>query len=220
MWLPQFPSDAPNAFAIATWSMSTTTGNSRYNCAKTSAAIWLNSSMFGVVSAIVPKLYKRARRIIEDVQPLEDCSPLVAAYPVGRCYDDVVEIVAVHEIELASRRVDEEPAPAIIWLELFRIAFAIPRRATRPGPHRHLRFAGRWSRPPPSQTMPVAFNSSISRLRRCPPCLAMRCRPALCVRCGALYFDGLPAGWRGNSMFRRADRRPFEGVVVGEVRVR
>src|SRR5271166_1810330 len=74
--------------------------------------------MFGGVSAIVAKLYKRTGRIVEDVQPLEDCSPLAAAYPVGRCYDDVAEIVAVHEIELALRRVDGEPAPAIIWLEL------------------------------------------------------------------------------------------------------
>jgi hypothetical protein len=49
MKLPQSFSGAPNVLAMTALLMSTGTGNSLYNWAKTSAAILLKSSMFGGV---------------------------------------------------------------------------------------------------------------------------------------------------------------------------
>src|SRR5271165_2118590 len=211
MWLPQSLSDTPNAFASAPLSMSTTTGNSRYNCAKTSAAIWLNSLMFGGVSAIVAKLYKRTGWIIEDVQPLDDCSPLVATYPVGRRHDDIAEIVAINEIELASRRVDDEPAPEINWLELLSNRVCDTDAPRLPVLIDIYGSRGRQASAKPNHAHGVRLLHS--EATKVSTLLGDSANP-LCVSCGALYFDGLPAGSELN--VSRANRRPFEGVVVQE----
>src|ERR1035441_10236423 len=55
--------------------------------------------------------------VTEDIQPLKYRLPLRSADTVGRRNDDLAKIV-VHHVDVATHRINEQPAAAVIRLDL------------------------------------------------------------------------------------------------------